>query len=129
MAVAAGPRARLPVETQVETEEGVPVLTAGDLATIARCVGSGSAVLEGAISTAPTLGRFAFNHTGSERVACFLCGSRAMVKWCWHDRATSPQHLQKHDAAVAGALVESAPDPADIVASQHERSLRGLAWK
>ena len=78
--------------------------------------------LEGVITTAPTLGRFAVDHTGSERVACSLCGSRAMVKWCWHDHAMSPGHMEKHDAAVLAAQVEMAPDPVDVLEAQYEHN-------
>ena len=122
MAVAAGPRACLLVETQVEVQAGALELTAEHLATIARGMGSSSVELEGVITTAPTLGRFAFDHAGSERVACSLCGSRAMVKWCWHDHALSPEHMEKHDAAVLGAQVEMAPDPFDLLEAQYEHN-------
>ena len=117
----ARPQAFLLVETQAEVEAGVGEFSKDALAAIASGVGCGAVVPEGAIRTVPTLGQFSLEHNGSERVACVLCGSRPMMRWSWHDHASSAHHIGKQNAqgttsaaSKQGKLAESSLKPAAL---------------
>ena len=59
------------------------------------------------------MGRFMCQVLGSERVGCYLCMTKPMIKWCWHEHASSRLHVAKlpERSVATASLPTSAPQP------------------
>lgn len=93
--MASSPTVAMQMVTMVETPRSITKLADVDLQAIAESVGSSGARLVGDVAEVCSTGRFACQCLGSERVGCFLCHTRPMIKWCWHDHASTKGHKGK----------------------------------
>ena len=78
---------------------------------------SDDAALHGAMATVTSEGRFQCMYQGGTRFGCTLCATRPMVKWSWHDHASSAAHASKITPAVAtdAHISSEDEDPADAL--------------
>lgn len=80
------------MDTQLESNLQSPSLTSSHLRSLAASVGARAAKVMKSMETVSSEGRFHCSAFGSERVGCFLCSTKSMVKWSWHFHAASAKH-------------------------------------
>ena len=93
LSIQAPPQLAVWLESQTESPEPLSSFTREVLQTVASSIGSTGASLKRVVEKVPTIGRFTCEAFGSERVGCFLCKTNPMIKWSWHDHASSRKHV------------------------------------
>ncbi len=92
MGVAETPVSAIQMVTLVEAPHPIKTLSDQDLSLLAASVGSSSARVIGEIEAVTCTGRFICKCMGGERAGCYVCHTKPMVRWCWHDHASSTAH-------------------------------------
>lgn len=92
------------MESQAESSKALAEITRVHEQDIATAVGAVDARVLQQTEHVSTVGQFTCKAFGSERVGCFLCSTKSMIKWCWYDHALTKRHL----AAVENHKIDAA---------------------